>query len=103
MGEDLASCETLRYRYEDIIDGDTPQREQLLAVLEQLQVYGIAIIQGVPTNPTSDKTCMLRKVAGWIGEIRNTFYGETWDVKSLNDSKNVAYTSLNLGLHMDLL
>ncbi|KAK8844663.1 hypothetical protein IAR55_006512 [Kwoniella newhampshirensis] len=78
-------------------------QSSLLQVLEQLQVYGIVVIEGVPTNPTSDQDCMLRKVVGLIGEIRNTFYGETWDVKSVKQSKNVAYTDQDLGLHMDLL
>lgn len=31
------------------------------------------------------------------------FLGLTWDVKSIPDAKNIAYTSLKLGLHMDLL
>jgi alpha-ketoglutarate-dependent taurine dioxygenase len=31
------------------------------------------------------------------------FQGRSWDVKSMHDSKNIAYTSLKLGLHMDLL
>ncbi|WVO16078.1 hypothetical protein L204_103744 [Cryptococcus depauperatus] len=86
----------LRFQYPNL-------SESLLKILEQLQVYGIVVIEGVPTDPTSDKDCMLRKIVGMIGEIRNTFYGETWDVKSMRHSKNVAYTNLNLGLHMDLL
>ncbi|WVQ72354.1 hypothetical protein IAR50_001905 [Cryptococcus sp. DSM 104548] len=86
----------LRFKYSDL-----PQ--SLFKVLEQLQVYGIAIVEGVPTDATSNENCNLRKVANMIGEIRNTFYGETWNVKSMKQSKNVAYTSVNLGLHMDLL
>nr|XP_031862155.1 uncharacterized protein CI109_002569 [Kwoniella shandongensis]KAA5529227.1 hypothetical protein CI109_002569 [Kwoniella shandongensis] len=78
-------------------------QSSLLQVLEQLQVFGLVVIEGVPTNPTTDQECMLRKTMGMIGEIRNTFYGETWDVKSVKQSKNVAYTDLDLGLHMDLL
>ncbi|WWC67179.1 uncharacterized protein I206_101086 [Kwoniella pini CBS 10737] len=75
----------------------------MLRLLEQLHTYGLVIIEGVPTNPTNDEDCHLRKVMGWIGEIRNTFYGETWNVKSMPQSKNVAYTNVDLGLHMDLL
>lgn len=77
--------------------------ETLLKVLEQLQTYGLAVIRGLPTDKTGNKDCSLRQLAESIGLLRNTFYGETWDVKSVVNSKNVAYTNLNLGLHMDLL
>jgi alpha-ketoglutarate-dependent taurine dioxygenase len=43
------------------------------------------------------------KMAERIGPIRNTFYGSTWDVRSVVNSKNVAYTNQHLGFHMDLL
>lgn len=102
-GTDMAQNASLRFQYDSISENGAPDRAELLRVLEQLHVHGLAIIQGVPTDPTDDKTCHLRTVANWIGELRNTFYGETWDVKSVKDSKNVAYTSLDLGLHMDLL
>lgn len=102
-GTEMTENATLRFQYDSIVQNGAPDRAVLLKVLEQLQVYGLAIVQGVPTEPTNDETCHLRAVANWIGEIRNTFYGETWDVKSVKDSKNVAYTSLDLGLHMDLL
>ncbi len=71
--------------------------ESLLLMLEQLQIYGIVIVR-----VDADEHA-LKKVMACIGEIRNTFYGETWDVKRVEQSKNVAYTNLDLGLHMDLL
>lgn len=74
-----------------------------LRLLEQLQLYGLAVVRGLPTDRTDNKDCRLREFAETIGGLRNTFYGETWDVKSVVNSKNVAYTNLNLGLHMDLL
>lgn len=38
-----------------------------------------------------------------MGEIRHTFYGPLWDVRSLgSSSRNIAYTNVDLGLHMDL-
>ncbi|KAK4684121.1 hypothetical protein P7C73_g6081, partial [Tremellales sp. Uapishka_1] len=72
-------------------------------LLSQLHRFGLVILRGVPTDSPSNEECALRKVANSIGEIRNSFYGETWDVKSVKESKNVAYTDLDLGLHMDLL
>ena len=72
-------------------------------LLYNLQVYGIVKLKGVPTEMTDNETCELRSIAQAIGPIKDTFYGETWDVRNQPDSKNVAYTDLNLGLHMDLL
>lgn len=77
--------------------------EALLRLLEQLQVYGLAVVRGLPTNKTSNKECALRDLAENVGLLRNSFYGETWDVRNVPNSKNVAYTNLNLGLHVDLL
>lgn len=77
--------------------------EGLYRVLKQAHQFGVVIIEGVPSDLTEDKTCELRSFVETIGGIRNTFYGETWDVRSVKDSKNVAYTSVDLGLHMDLL
>lgn len=43
------------------------------------------------------------RMAQRLGPLRNTFYGSTWDVRSVPNSKNVAYTNQYLGFHMDLL
>ncbi|WRT63325.1 uncharacterized protein IL334_000230 [Kwoniella shivajii] len=98
--KDINDSESLKIDFEQL---ETKEPEIMLSLLEQLHVYGLVVIKNVPTNPTDDQSCYLRKVMSWIGEIRNTFYGETWDVKSMKKSKNVAYTNLDLGLHMDLL
>jgi hypothetical protein len=93
----LLASPTLRLPYSDLSQPST-----LHAAVQQLTAYGIVIIQGVPTSATGNKNCSLREVANRFGEIRNTFYGETWDVKSVADSKNIAYTDVDLGLHQDL-
>ncbi|KAG0044557.1 hypothetical protein BGZ83_010232 [Gryganskiella cystojenkinii] len=72
--------------------------EGLLKALKHLQDYGLVFVRGVPTDDQE-----VVKVAERIGHLRETFYGRTWDVKSVPDAKNIAYTNLNLGLHMDLL
>jgi len=74
-----------------------------LATMTQLQRDGLVFIQRVPNTETSNETCELRRVAEAFGEIRDTFYGPLWDVKNRRDSRNIAYTNLYLGLHMDLL
>jgi len=54
------------------------------------------------TEVEADEQAVAR-MAERIGPLRNTFYGSTWDVRSVADSKNVAYTNQHLGFHMDLL
>ena len=75
----------------------------LLAATTQLTRYGLLFVTGVPTNETANDTCEARKLAETFGEIRTTMYGKLWDVINVRDSKNIAYTNLDLGLHMDLL
>ena len=75
----------------------------LLAAITQLTQYGLLFVTNVPPERTTNETCELRALATRFGEIRETFYGQTWDVKNVPNSKNIAYTNVDLGLHMDLL
>jgi len=75
----------------------------LLAAINQLSTHGLLFLTGVPNSETSSDSCELRTLAESFGEIRHTFYGEVWDVKNVRNSRNIAYTNLDLGLHMDLL
>ena len=74
------------------------QDEVLLFALQQLMTHGLVFIKRIPDNPDA-----VEGIAERIGNIKHTFYGKTWDVQSVQNSKNIAYTDLNLGLHMDLL
>ncbi|KAL6302262.1 Clavaminate synthase-like protein [Sparassis latifolia] len=75
----------------------------LSTAITQLVRYGLLFVTGVPNAESSNEACELRKLAERFGEIRPTFYGETWDVKDVRNSRNIAYTNIDLGLHMDLL
>ncbi|ORY49617.1 gamma-butyrobetaine dioxygenase, partial [Rhizoclosmatium globosum] len=78
----------------------------LLKLLTQLQEHGLAFIKNIPTDEADDpaKLPQLETIIKAIGcVVRESFYGRTWDVKSVKNAKNIAYTSLDLGLHMDLL
>ena len=74
----------------------------LLRAITQLQRTGLLILRGVPCDDTSDEGCEVRKVAAHFAEMRVTFYGEVRNVKNVVESRNIAYTNLFLGLHMDL-
>ncbi|KAI9846527.1 MAG: hypothetical protein M1837_003948 [Sclerophora amabilis] len=71
----------------------------LLQALLQLKKYGLVFLKDVPQGDER----AVERIGERIGVLRDTFYGRTWDVRSMVDAKNVAYTSQRLGLHMDLL
>ncbi|KAI0365372.1 Clavaminate synthase-like protein [Pilatotrama ljubarskyi] len=94
----LKSARDLFIPYEAL---DTPPG--LLSAITQLSRYGLLFVSSVPNERTSNEDCELRRLGERFGELRRTFYGETWDVKNIKNSRNIAYTNVDLGLHMDLL
>ncbi|CAG8442413.1 9911_t:CDS:1 [Cetraspora pellucida] len=72
--------------------------EKFFDSLKTLWKYGLLFIKDVPEKSDSIKNIVKR-----IGTLKYTFYGETFDVVSVPNAKNIAYTNLDLGLHMDLL
>jgi gamma-butyrobetaine dioxygenase len=86
----------------DVPYSDLGTPRGLLRAITQLQRTGLLFVRGVPHADTSDAGCELRRLVSHFAELRETFYGATWDVRDVIDSRNIAYTSLYLGLHMDL-
>ncbi|OCL09935.1 Clavaminate synthase-like protein [Glonium stellatum] len=80
--------------YEDYMASD----EALFEALTHLNKYGLLFVKGVPDSEKS-----VEDIAGRIGNLKDTLYGRTWDVKSKPNAENIAYTHQFLGLHMDLL
>lgn len=70
----------------------------LYQALQQLYSHGLLFLKDVPESAES-----VSRITQRIGPLKSTFYGETWDVRSVPQAKNVAYTSQDLGFHMDLL
>jgi len=97
--QQLLDSPTLRVPYEEFKSSPAA----LHAALAQVTSYGLVVLTGVPTDKTEDASCELRAAMEQIGELRHTFYGQTWDVKAIKDSKNIAYTDVDLGFHQDLL
>ncbi|KAK9472450.1 uncharacterized protein V1510DRAFT_417547 [Dipodascopsis tothii] len=65
---------------------------------------GLAFVSNVPAQERlADGQIAVEAIGRRIGYIKNTFYGPSWNVISQPGAKNIAYTSENLGLHMDLL
>jgi gamma-butyrobetaine dioxygenase len=92
-----ASGPDLEVPYDELV---TPRG--LLRAITQLQRTGLLFLRDVPSADTSDANCEIRKLAARFAELRSTFYGDVWNVKAIDESRNIAYTSLSLGLHMDL-
>ena len=76
--------------------------EELLRAMKRIESHGLVFLRNVPDCSSYDSSDSLNKIVARIGPIRSTFYGLTWDVKSVPGAINVAYTHKYLGLHMDL-
>lgn len=72
------------------------------AHLDSLIKNGIAFFDKMPVAAGSDGVAPLKRVINAVSAIRHTWYGDLFDVKAVEGSKNIAYTNLDLGLHMDL-
>ncbi|KAJ5698777.1 hypothetical protein N7462_000782 [Penicillium macrosclerotiorum] len=68
------------------------------AAMRNLSRLGLIFVKDVP-----DSREMVEQIATRMGPLRNTFYGATWDVRTVPQAKNVAYTNQHLGFHMDLM
>ncbi|GAA5936067.1 hypothetical protein JCM1841_000007 [Sporobolomyces salmonicolor] len=88
----------VRTPYDQFMSSDSA----LFDTLDGLVKDGIVFLTGVPTSPREGHHTELRKAVERIGSLRRTWYGDLWDVKAEEASKNIAYTNLDLGLHMDL-
>ena len=86
--------DTATIAYEDYMQS----ADSVHTALDQLHKTGLVFISDVPKSDVS-----VNSLAERIGALRNTFYGSTWNVTSSPEAKNVAYTSRDLGFHMDLL
>jgi alpha-ketoglutarate-dependent taurine dioxygenase len=74
----------------------------LYRALRALYTHGLVFLKNVPDTIATDSATSVKSICERIGHLRTTFYGTTWDVRSIPNAKNVAYTHVFLGLHMDL-
>ncbi len=73
-----------------------PSDGDLSDVVHDLVVHGVARASELDPKPGS-----VLEFARRIGFVRTTNYGELFDVKSVADPNNLAYSSLGLPLHTD--
>lgn len=94
--------ETLpKFDFQEYLNKD----ETVGGVLESLNRYGIAQITNIPTksDKEQDDNPIVKQLGERIGYIKQTFYGTVFDVRSIPNAKNIAYTNQFLPLHQDLL
>ncbi|KAK4539188.1 hypothetical protein LTR36_001164 [Oleoguttula mirabilis] len=95
----LWTADTFRKDVQDIdYEAYMSDDATLYQALLNLHTHGMLFLTNVPESESAVST-----IAERIGPLKNTFYGSTWDVRSVPQAKNVAYTSQHLGFHMDLL
>ncbi|MGE0120743.1 MAG: TauD/TfdA family dioxygenase [Dongiaceae bacterium] len=79
-------------RYAEVAQGG----RALAAWLRQVQELGFALLTGVPAEQG-----MVCRVIALFGHVRETNYGRLFDVVSVENPTNLAYTGLALGNHTD--
>lgn len=80
------------WRYDDVAAGGEKLRGWLAAV----DALGFGILTGGPTEPGT-----VIRVTELFGFVRETNYGRLFDVRSVVNPTNLAYTGLGLGAHTD--
>lgn len=86
--------EVLTIDFQDYMEGGPSFWDAVINVCR----LGIVYLTNVPREERSIVDITTR-----MANIRETFYGRTFDVRAKPDADNVAYTSGGLGLHQDLL
>jgi gamma-butyrobetaine dioxygenase len=79
-------------RYDDVV-ADSGELRDWLASVDEL---GFAILTGCGTEPGT-----VTRVAELFGFVRETNYGRLFDVQTVVNPTNLAYTGLGLGAHTD--
>lgn len=74
----------------------TPTPEQLFDWTRLFLEYGFIIFSGVPSQSRE-----VIKVGNTFGFIRDTNFGDLFDVRSVPNANDLAYTAVELGAHTD--
>ena len=71
--------------------------EALGAWLTAIHVDGVGLLEGLPPDPA-----IMPEIPRRVGALRNSNYGEVWEVESRPDANSNAFTSVALAAHNDL-
>lgn len=76
--------------------GDLDDPERFVELLRGLFTTGMMVLHGTPAEPGA-----LRRIAGRFGRISATNFGELFDVRSVENPSDLAYTPVGLAAHTD--
>ncbi|MBS0364630.1 MAG: TauD/TfdA family dioxygenase [Proteobacteria bacterium] len=93
MGAGLTARRDFAWGQPAVLAADPSQR---LAWLTRLLQDGLAFLEGVPPREGA-----ILEVMRLVGHVLETNYGLTFDVRSVPQPENLAYSDLGLGLHTD--
>lgn len=68
----------------------------LLAMLEGVEKFGFAVINGLPTSVDATRDFITR-----VGYVRETIFGGLWDFSANMAHSDTAYTTADIGPHTD--
>ncbi|KAM0450854.1 hypothetical protein ACHAO4_006245 [Trichoderma viride] len=92
---EIIAQQVRRIDYAEFMKDDS---EAFWDVIIDICRFGLVYLKNVPRDEES-----VVRITTRIANIRETFYGRTFDVRAKPNAENVAYTSGYLGLHQDLL
>jgi len=75
---------------------ETPTPEEKFRWVSAFLEYGFIVFNGVPTDDRS-----VLKVGEAFGHVRHTNFGDLFDVRSVPNATDLAYTAIELGAHTD--
>ena len=81
------------FQFSEVMSSDEKRLEWLMALYED----GVTMVRNVPLE-----TGRVKDVARRIGNVQQTFYGETLDAVTLENPINIANSSIRLYLHQDM-
>jgi gamma-butyrobetaine dioxygenase len=81
-------------QFDDVMASD----DALVEWLRLLRAFGFTIVRGVPTDPGT-----VANLAQRVGKLRDSNFGLIWEVESLPKPDSLAYTSVKLTAHTDLV
>ncbi|MFT2109582.1 TauD/TfdA family dioxygenase [Marinomonas sp. 2405UD68-3] len=82
-----------RAQYQDVMNNDA----DLYQWMVELDKFGLTLVEGMPDTAASTTDFATR-----VDYLRQTNFGTTFDVVSVESPINLAYTSISLPLHTDL-
>ncbi len=93
-----AAAEMVNHRPEAHFDEVMSSDEALLEWLRQLNRYGFTLVKGLGSEPGA-----VAKLARRIAFLRDSNFGLVWEVRSEPKPDSLAYTSVKLTAHTDLV